>query len=94
MDTIGQLYDQVVLTCVATGNPTPTITWYKDDEVVTDFDGNFFQFTITELSLEQRGFYHCEASNVVDGSKMVATSPTVIVNIDGKRICSTVLEGL
>ena len=84
MDTVGQLYGQVVLTCIATGNPAPVITWYKDGQTISDSDSNFFQLTISELGLEQRGFYSCEASNYIDGSRKVITSQEVVVNIEGE----------
>ena len=83
-DTIGQLYGRVTLTCIATGNPAPTITWFKDGQMLPSTDTNFFQYTISELGLEERGFYHCEAANYVDGSERVVKSSEVVVNIEGE----------
>ena len=81
----GDLYSRVTLSCTVTGNPQPRVTWYKDGQVVKDQDFNEYTFTIQELGLEDRGFYHCRAANVIDGVAQYASSYPAVVNIKGKH---------
>lgn len=66
----------VNLTCVAKGNPQPTIQWFHDNDItniVTPF------YIINELNLRTRGQYYCIASN----AEGTSASDTVIVKIRG-----------
>lgn len=58
-DIEGELYGTVQLVCQATGNPTPTIEWFKDGSNITV--GRTPTLMFTELALKDRGFYHCLA---------------------------------
>ena len=39
----------------------------------------------TELTLSDRGFYHCEARNIINGMVMSVNSSEVLLNITGKE---------
>ena len=83
VNTVGQLYSQVELSCVAIGNPQPTILWYKDGQRLTNAVADFPTLVFPELNLNNRGFYYCEAFSLQSGQKMSDMSETVIVNIEG-----------
>ena len=84
--TVGQLYNEVELSCVATGNPRPTIFWYKDGRRLTGAVADFPTLVILKLDLSDRGFYHCEAFNFQGGRKVNVSSDVVILNIEGECI--------
>ena len=84
-NTTGELYHEVSLFCEVSGSPTPRVTWFKDGETVTDGDSSIYQFTISELGLEERGFYHCEATSTISGNIVRIVSDLAIVNIRGKK---------
>nr|XP_048286978.1 hemicentin-1 isoform X1 [Myodes glareolus] len=84
----------VTLTCEATGNPVPQITWHKDGQLLLEdenhhfmSDGRFLQITSAQVS--HTGRYTCLASNPAgDKSKSfslnVFVSPTIAgVDSDG-----------
>ena len=71
------LTDRVTLTCHAEGQPTPTIRW-KKGSILLDYVGS--PLIITEVSLEDRGFYFCVATNT-EGS---VTSEQALVNIESE----------
>lgn len=81
-----ELNSRVTLVCRVSGNPQPRVTWYKDDVIITDRDGNEYSFTIEELNLKKRGFYHCIATNVINGRVHRVVSPAAVVNIKGMII--------
>ena len=86
VDTVGQLYGEVELSCVATGNPQPTILWYKDGHRLTDAVADFPTLVFLPLDLGDRGFYYCEAFNFQGGQRVNETSESVILNIEGECI--------
>ena len=49
----------VTVTCKASGNPPPKISWAKDSDVVSV--GQTWQMTVRARG--QTGYYRCEASN-------------------------------
>ncbi|XP_052593110.1 hemicentin-1 isoform X2 [Peromyscus californicus insignis] len=84
----------VTMTCEATGNPVPQITWHKDGQLLQEdevhhmmSDGRFLQITNAQVS--HTGRYTCLASNTAgDKSKSfslnVFVSPTIAgVDSDG-----------
>ena len=83
VDTVGQLYSEVELSCVASGNPQPTILWYKDGRRLTDAVADFPTLIFSKLDLSDRGFYYCEAFSFQAGQRVRDTSGTVILNIYG-----------
>ena len=56
-----ELHDRVTLSCSATGNPTPSIRWYKDDKAIEGPQAIGDVFVIPEITPNERGFYQCEA---------------------------------
>ena len=83
--TTGQLYSQASLTCRATGSPTPSIHWYKDNKLIINKNADPSVLVFTELILDYRGFYHCEARNVINRKTVTINSSTVLLNITSKR---------
>ena len=55
------LNDKVVLSCSATGNPTPNIQWLKDGFEIKGPQAFGNEFVITEATPKERGFYQCVA---------------------------------
>ena len=62
--------DNLTLTCNATGNPIPTISWTRDGSPVNtttnsriSFSENKKQLTITNVNRTDSGEYQCVASN-------------------------------
>ena len=78
-DTTAELYGQVRLTCVATGNPQPIIHWFKDSKRLSMSDADPPTLLIEEMGLDDRGFYHCEATN--SAGKDVSTES--VLNLKG-----------
>ena len=81
--TSGNLHSTVNLTCRATGNPIPTILWYKDYVLISNDNNDPSKLMFTELTLNDRGFYHCEARSIIDGHVISVNSSSVILNISG-----------
>ena len=79
--TTEKLYSSTSLTCRATGSPTPSILWYKDNRLIPNTNPDSSVLFFNELSLSDRGFYHCVAVNVIDGKNVSVNSPTVLLNI-------------
>ena len=60
--------DTVTLSCNATGNPLPTISWTRNGSPVTasgriSFSDDKKQLTITNVNRTDSGEYRCVASN-------------------------------
>ena len=69
------LFDTVVFTCFATGQPTPEYRWLKDGELL---DGRFdSKLSFDRVQLSDRGRYTCQASN----SEGTITSRQALLNI-------------
>ena len=83
VDTFGQLFGRASLSCIATGNPSPNILWYKDNERYSDTTADTPILEFQELSLKDRGFYYCEAFSLQGGNRVNVISETVILNIEG-----------
>ena len=62
------------LTCEATGQPRPTITWSKDG-VRQKSDGD--RFEISSIKRSQAGTYTCTADNQVKDAKTASARVTV-----------------
>lgn len=73
----------MVLRCSAVGEPTPTITWFKNGVEIPGAVGSGSRdYEIPEVTLSDRGRYHCTARNAPG----LITSDAVLVNIIG--ICN------
>ncbi len=88
------LYSSINLPCIAEGTPEPNITWYKDGTKIPEQRLPFLY--LPEFQIEDRGFYHCAAENVIreeveEGT--IVTIPTrdesekVVVNMKGELLC-------
>ncbi|XP_074042025.1 protogenin isoform X2 [Leptinotarsa decemlineata] len=56
------LDEQMILYCAVMGWPTPTIQWFKDDDIMI---GNSSIFKISEVQEYHSGSYTCSASNIL-----------------------------
>ena len=83
VDTIGELYQSVSLTCTASGNPVPNIIWYKDYISIPKTNSNTSVLLLPELNLNDRGFYHCEAKSIINGKNESESSDILVLNIKG-----------
>ena len=83
VDTIGELYQSVSLTCTASGNPIPNIIWYKDNMPIPYTNSNTSVLLFPELNLNDRGFYHCEAKSIINGKNESDASDIIVLNIKG-----------
>ena len=83
VNTFGELFSRATLRCIATGNPSPNILWYKDKNRYSNATADPPILEFQELTLKNRGFYYCEAFNLQGGRRVTVTSGTVILNIEG-----------
>ncbi|XP_073333454.1 protein turtle homolog A [Pagrus major] len=71
------------LACVASGNPTPTITWLKDSGVIPRIIYQDGALSLRAVSMQSAGRYTCHASNsegnVTRVTKVKIKGPPVIV---------------
>lgn len=58
--TIGKNY---TLTCNASGDPLPKITWTKDGIPAEEFNVTGYKLHLTDVKLKDVGSYRCTASN-------------------------------
>lgn len=66
--------------CVASGNPNPLITWYRDNVKVQE-DPNNSNFTIALANKNNTGTYKCEAVVTAPGLIPYRTDYTVAVTV-------------
>ena len=81
-DTTADLYGEVELTCVANGNPQPIIHWFKDGKRMFMSDADPPMLLIEEMSLDNRGLYHCEATNTAGKDVSVSS----VLNLKSKSL--------
>ena len=77
------LRQTVVLRCVITGTPVPTITWTKDDTVISHnitYDNFCATYTVSETDSLTSGLYTCKAVNDAGSAE---TSATVVIQGEG-----------
>ena len=79
--TFLRLYQRLVLRCIATGYPQPTIAWYKDGRRIAREVSSLL--VIEEVELSDRGVYHCTATNTLGN----VNSTSAVINIIGV-LCS------
>ena len=88
---IGQ---SVTFTCVVSGIPTPTVTWYRNGALlsagglisISGNSPNVSALFISSLAVEDTGMYQCFASNVVGRTQ---ASWALQVRISGEDITHT-----
>ena len=75
---------RIILSCNATGNPEPTISWTKDgfsyNNSRTSFSKYYKELTIINVTKRDSGKYECVATNGVGGD----TSNATLVDIPSK----------
>ena len=74
-----ELHDRVTLSCSATGNPTPSIRWYKDGKAIVGPKAIGNVFVIPEATPNERGFYQCEAFSSFGKSSRSTEAKVVIL---------------
>ena len=73
---------ELTLDCLSEGNPTPSVTWYKDDVVLSGQTLQNGSLHLTSVTPTDSGVYRCSATNVV-GSQ---DSPSVFINAQCKPL--------
>ena len=85
--------DQVIFTCIVSGKPAPTLTWFlndidisNSDDFVIDYDVNTgkCECIIVETFPEDAGMYKCIATNCI-GEATSAAELVVSKQTEGKR---------
>ncbi|KAF5269632.1 hypothetical protein FQR65_LT05971, partial [Abscondita terminalis] len=87
VDTTVARHEPATLNCHATGEPEPTITWYKDGSIVRTAQhrvllpaGNLFFLKVVQSRKESDGgVYWCEATNALGKSRSRNATLTVAV---------------
>ncbi|KAF3702257.1 Protein turtle -like protein A [Channa argus] len=74
---------QLTLSCVANGNPAPTITWLKDGTIIQRINDQEGALSLQAVSAQSAGQYACHASNSEGNVTCVTTvkikGPPVII---------------
>ena len=78
-----ELNDRIVLTCSATGNPAPSIRWFKDNEQIEGPQAIGEVFVIPEATPNERGFYQCQAFSSFGNS---SRSVEAVILIQGGNV--------
>ena len=81
-----ELGSKVTLSCTATGNPTPSIHWYKDGKPIEGPQAIGNAFVIPEVTPRERGYYQCEAVSSFGNPSRSAETEILIQGL--KRIHS------
>ena len=74
--------DNVTLSCNATGNPVPSISWTKDGSAISSprisLSSDGTQLTITNVNRDDRGDYKCVTNNSI-GDSVTSNAATLDV---------------
>jgi len=77
--------DNVTLSCNATANPVPTISWVRDGSPVDSsrisFSEDNKQLTITDVNRTDSGEYRCVASNELGNDTSNAATLDIQCNV-------------
>lgn len=71
------LFGLANFSCITSGSPQPDIQWYKDGRPLSGQTSPVLM--IREVTLSDRGFYHCSATN----TEGTVTSAQAVLNIQG-----------
>lgn len=63
-DYLEGLDTSITLNCITDGNPKPSYTWYKDNEIEAISTSHIL--TMTNLSTSNSGLYTCVVSNNIN----------------------------
>ncbi|OQR77721.1 kin of IRRE protein 1-like, partial [Tropilaelaps mercedesae] len=80
--------EQIRLTCVAEGNPTPKISWlqrFGRDPKVWNMRGRESTLVVANASYAYQGVYICEAANEIKGKLYRVQSQEARVDIKGRH---------
>nr|XP_015222284.1 PREDICTED: uncharacterized protein LOC107079839 [Lepisosteus oculatus] len=95
--TMVPLGSAVSFHCQASGNPSPSIVWYKQGQTVKTggkitVGFNNVTLYISSLRAYDEGSYTCEATNIIGQSRMTAilqiAAPPVIISFENEINCS------
>ncbi|XP_063908172.1 uncharacterized protein LOC135126226 [Zophobas morio] len=92
----GLFGDHVTLECATTGNPTPKITWTKDNTLIDGTQGAKYRIKLDQslhiimLQKSDAGVYLCTTDNTTGEATMKRINLVVIV--DGPHWPATILE--
>jgi len=71
------LYQSLVLRCIASGNPQPTIAWFKYGRRIPGESSPLL--VIHEVEISDRGVYHCTATNTLGNDSSIPA----VINVNG-----------
>ena len=82
------MFESVELRCIADGVPRPSIKWFKNGVEIVD--EVFDVLRISEIDLNDRGFYSCLVENEIRVSETIVeqkqgTSITALLNIQSEH---------
>ena len=76
-NTTLELGDTLEIVCNATGDPSPTFRWYKDDDIMEGYTS--MVLSVPDITGNGTGRYHCLADNLVASLLF----PAIFVNVTG-----------
>ena len=78
---------QVLLSCLATGNPTPAITWWKDGKLLQEDQWHIITkegtLKIIDPKIDDEGNYECVAQN--SAGEVVSKAVLDYYGVEGKE---------
>jgi len=77
--TLDQLFESLNITCSATGRPTPTYQWLRNNVPIDE--ATLPYYSIPRVEPDDRGFYTCRANN----SRGTSTSNAAFISIRGTQ---------
>lgn len=77
----------MLLSCLATGNPTPAITWWKDGKLLQEDPWHIITkegtLKIIDPKIDDEGNYECVAQN--SAGEVVSTAVVDYYGVEGKE---------